>query len=364
MAYTSVGDASLSISGVEVMIAHLRSTAEKSRFRNYEFRQFGTHTIQPAYSGRTVYIPVFESTDGAEATAGAYGNKSAESERGQGTIANTAEGATFSPRAFAFQSRQGTIDRYEDGFGISKEFAATATLRRYLERGAQFLNVGLAQTEEDLIQEALFWKSGQYGVELKDGTTAGEEFILVEFDGDTDGTWGLLAASEAIVPEALAVARKELRVRNNPGFEQLDGKYAAILSPRQVYNLITNVSTNQLRFEQDSMNMTGNFRNNVIGDLFGIRVFESSNVPSGAGTVTDDPITGEVAWELGCVLAPDAFYVVEHETLNPQLYYEGFDTGGVANPTHNRATLAMDYMTGAFAGDCANKLVVIPTLNT
>lgn len=336
---------------------YMRSIAEPTLYANFEYWNWGTKAIQPGYTGRTLYAPTI--TKAVTSQVGAELTKT--------TDLNEATGRP-DYRKLAFSSYTGTLNYYMDSFAITKVFAATATLRRYMERAAQFLMQSCALTQEELIHCELFWANeadflspAGDGADLKAG---GTDFMDVVADGGSEA-WGdhpTAAMIAGVLPLALAQARRKLRLQNNPGFPELGGTYAGLFSPNAVYSLLTN--TTGPSFEADSMNITASYKNNIIGRLFGITVIETSNAPqflsADIGTDSPDASNGLLDFEYHTVFAPDAFYVSEIETLQPKMYWSGFQVN-TTTPAGEFGTLALDYSADAFSGDTANKMVVIPS---
>lgn len=348
---TVTGGAGSAFDGYAAIESVLLKYAEPSRHANYEFRRFGSKLIQPRGGGLNCRIPVFtnDTTSGVRSRRGAAIAPADAQEYTRGT-----------PRALAHAGSEVTLEYYKDSFGISKVYADAVTLREYLTRGAEFLMVGTALTEEEIIFDELFWNT--WGTDLK---APANNFIMVEGDGSIAGTWGTLTV-ETIVPEALIAARRELRKRNASGIRQANNSYVGLLSPDHVYSLQTNLKGTgaQLSFEADSMNMTDVYKNGRLGRFAGLELYETTHAPSFTGGITNDPFNSGNSGEYAVVLAADAFYCATHETLNAQLHYSGFQVNAYT-PAAEQATLAVDYL---FAAKCqtanaerAAKIVVIPT---
>ena len=338
---------------------YLHDKAEKDRFDNYEMRPWGSKAIQPGQTGLTVYAPTFTRTeDGTRANStGVLSLRGL----GVGGDGSTLERGAPTARKLTFGNDSATLDMFEDVFEVSKLFAASATLKGYLERAGQYLYQGVALTEEELIHEALFYDT--WGTDLQEPSG---NFIDFQADG-TDATWGAYSttvSAAGLLPTAIARIWKELSNKSNPGFAEAQGDYVVFLTPTQIYNMLTNVASNSLRFEQDSMDMTDGFKTSRVGRLFGCSLIQTTKAPKFSGltyAANDAAFAAARDHEYVVGIAPDAYYCVEHETLGNNLYYEGFETGGVANPTHNYATLASSFASAVIdPTDRPNKMVVIP----
>jgi len=335
---------------------YLREVAERSRYKRYVLRQFGSLALQPGYRGTTIYAPTI--TNGVQnATKVDLGGV----ESGYGS-ASEAERTMPTVRKLAFSKYYGELNYYMDVYGVSKVFAATATLRKYLERAAEFLMVGCAQTEEELE----IWLCLLYSDYASGGTTLldpSSSEVMYQDPSNTGTAYGSLDGDNTWIPSTLAAIRRQLRNKQNPGFDNLSNRFAVVVTPDVSYQLMTNLRSDgtnfQLSFESDSMGMEEAYENHSIGHVLGCEVIECDHLPSIAGGASGGP-SASATMDMCFAFAPDAFYVQEHETLNPQLYWSGFQVN-TFTPAGEEATLAMDFSAGAFAGDVANKLVWIPS---
>lgn len=338
---------------------YLREEAEPARYKNYVLRQFCSEAIQPGYMGNTIYAPTITN---------AVQNATRKDIGGAVSTYSGAQGERSSPsaRALSFSKASGELNYYMDVIGVSKVFAATATLRKYLARAAEYLMVGCAQTEEELeIWNAMFYGAHNAGTGVPNAfpNVVGGEALYV--DPANDGSaWGTIVSTDYLVPTTLAQIRRKHVKNKNRTFDFMDGKYPFICGPDAVYMLATNVNEagTQLSFERNSMNKTDVYNNQVVGDVLGVRVIEALSLPEydGAiGALTNEPSTTATV-TMCCSPTPDAVYCHEHQTLNPQLYWSGFQVN-TFTPAAEEATLAMDFMAGAFKGvDYATKMLLVP----
>jgi len=344
---------------------HLRRTALPDLFDNYELVQLASKAEVPANQGLVMIIPD-------------YINDSDHGVKRNTKIADTAAGE-YSPllglqpdlsnlRDIENSTVTAELKYYADGFRFSKTYAQSVAIEGGMERAARYLMVGAASTQERLTQNHVLYSNASSATEGADpsattgtlwdknndtpGYVSATEPIYVHPSGDDDA-WDDLAAADVAVAEGFAQARKFLRKRNAPGFSQLNGTYAAYVGPSTVHSLLTQVKSGgaSLTFENDSMNMTQSFKDNIVGRLFGITVFESTAVreiadndatygAQAAGTTTNAGNT----FEYNMIFGPDAFFVCPHEAVNPGVIVKGFNEGGALNPTNSVASVSVDYL--------------------
>ena len=357
---------------------YLRTMAEPNRFLNYEMVPLATQAVVPMGQGVYMNIPNYtnDSTYGVKTLSAVTQDLEALPLSTDGeapTLANL--------RQTQVQSLSRKMTYFADGFAVSKVNKNTQTVRDQFERIAQFVMKTASQTQEKLLQNNILYETGAAltnpngagtiwnGVIGQTSGPVSGEFIYVAPNPD-DTAWGALTATDVVVANQFALARKYLKSYGTPGFQRLGGRLAAIIGPDTVYRLHTQViggpasgavGDASLTFEQESMNKVRTFTDAVIGDLFGFRLIES-NFPISPGVGTGAPgDTNNVETELNVLFGPDAFYVTPHANLNPQLYVSGFDEGGPFNPTKSVASVATDFMFGAVRGpEFATKVVLMP----
>lgn len=364
---------------------YLRTFAEPTLYRDYEFVPMASEAQVPAGQGIYMTIPYFQQTGSGASSTGVrgatFGDRSnALSPVTSGEI-NPLLGATTPDQSNFRSSSIDTVDRkqayFTDGFAVSKLYKDTATVQGEFERIAQFIMKTAAATMEILVQNQLIYESGNALTDPTgtgtiwnglgaEGATANEPLYV---SPDVAGTnWGVIKSGDFVVANKFALARKLLKERGNPGFSKLGNRLAAMIGPDTLYRLTTSVANTAgiaaLTFEQESMNMTRVFSDAVVGDLFGFRLIETNNpIVISAGTTNgpSDDASGNVDCEINILFAPDAFYATPHAKLTPQLYVSGFGEGGALNPTKSIAALATDFLFGALRGpEFSDKLVLMP----
>lgn len=372
MATTSIGAIGDTGAVDGALANYLRSVAEPNLFRSYEFVPFATEAVVPHGQGVHMNIPAF--TNGvAGATFGDRANSLAPvtSNEHVPLLGTSLDLSQFRTTSVASTERKQSY--FSDGFVVSKLYKDTATVQGEFERIAQFIMKTAGAAQEILLQNNLIYESG---AALTDPTGAGVIWTMPAGEGynadhpiyvspDTDGTnWGSIAAGDFLVPNKLALARKFLKERGNPGFSMLNGRLGALIGPDSVYRLTTSVATTSgqaaLTFEVESMGMNEVFKSAVVGDLFGFRLVESNNPITIASGTTNGP-SGTVDCEVNVLFAPDAFYVTPHARLTPQLYVSGFGEGGALNPTKSMSSVATDFLFGALRGpEFDQKMCLMP----
>ena len=374
------------------LASYLRSGAEPNLYRNYEFLALATEAEIPAGQGIHMNIPAY--TNGVSGAtwsdkANALSPVVAANEINPLLGGTTADQSLFRTTTVTSVDRKQTY--FADGFAVSKLYKNTATVQGEFERIAQFIMKTAAATQEILLQSNIIYEfnSGGASTDITDptntgviwntigaaeGATAGEPLYVSPTPAGT--AWGSVGAGELVVANKFALARKYLKQRGNPGFQNLGGRLAALVGPDTIYALSTQVTAvpaagatghAALTFENDSMDAAGVFTDGrVAGDLFGFRLIETNNPIVIPGAETNGPskdLAGAaVECEVNVLFAPDAFYITPHANLTPQLYMSGFNEGGPLNPTKSLSSLATDFTFGALRGpDFENKLLLLPT---
>lgn len=372
---------------------YLRTFAEPNLFLNYEMVPLATEAEVPGNQGRWMQIPYFTNdTDHGVKTMDAI----AAAKEALPLATTTNVGDVGSLRDTEVLNTDRAMSYFADGFKVSKAYKSLANVRGEMERMAQFIMKTTAQTQEKLLQNQILYGGATAtpdGATTDPGATP-SPVLPTAFSNNTSGQisgecyyvapgadntpWGSIDASDPVIANNFALARKFLKQGGNPGFTKLGGKLAAVVGPDTVYRLHTQVvaapssgvGDAPLTWEAESMGETRIYKDAVIGDLFGFRLMEcnfpitiaagATNGPSDNGTATVNP-AAEIDCELNILFAPDALYVTPHALLTPQIYVSGFNEGGAFNPTKSVASVATDFMFGALRGpDYLNKCVLMP----
>src|SRR6056297_317404 len=179
--------------GVDGALAkYLRTFAEPSLYRDYEFVPMASEAQVPAGQGIYMTIPYFQQTGSGTSSTGVRGatfgdRANALSPVTSGEI-NPLLGATTPDQSNFRTTSIDTTDRkqayFTDGFAVSKLYKDTATVQGEFERIAQFIMKTAAATQEILIQNQLIYESG---AALTDPTGAGTIWADMAAEGETAG---------------------------------------------------------------------------------------------------------------------------------------------------------------------------------
>ena len=353
---------------------HLRRTALPDLFDNYELVQLATEAQVPSNQGLVMIIPDYtnDTDHGVKSTPNIASTSGLDSAP---ILTKTPDLDNL--RDIEHNTKTATLRYYADGYKFSKVFARSVSIQDSMERASRYLMVGAAQNQERLVQNHVLYSNAASATEGYDvtattgtlhnknndlpGYVSSTEPMYAHPSGDDDA-WDDLASTDVAVAEGFAQARKMLRKRRAPGYSSLGGKYAAYVGPSTVHSLLTQVKSGgaSLTFENDSMNMTDSFKDNVIGTLFGCVVYESTYVREiddddsdyatyAAGTTTNAGQT----FEYNLIFGPDAFFVCPHESVNPGVIVKGFNEGGAWNPTNSVSSVSVDYL---FAAQASNQI--------
>lgn len=327
----------------------LWSVAEPSLLSNTVLWSLGTPLIMLPGQGLVAHIPTYDATAANAVTAAALGDSSA-------TV------TTRDLRALKFGARTIQLRKYVDFFGIEDMFAVSATIRDYLERGALFLNQGLAQRLSTYAQLG----DAVAGVGLLEEDADATDSAVMWVQPNADGSaFGTVAAGDNVLPEGFFLARKKLRKKNAQGFAKLGNKYAAIIGPETSYMLQTNAAANTLTFRADTMNMPQIYKDAMIHSFAQMvflettfDVFEQGDVTAALEYGMADAVTDS---EVNLILAADAFYTTEISSMPAGFILKGFGNGSAINdPANEWASLTIKAFPGFVAGDRASKVVQMP----
>src|SRR6056297_119460 len=365
---------------------HLRRVALPDLFDNQELVKLASEAEVPANQGLLMIIPSF--TNENEITSPAQAKHGAQSTPIRGDEFLPISGGTTATvanlRDVEHSSVTATLKYYAEGYRFSKVFARSVSIEGNMERASKYLMQGVALNQERLLQNQILY--GAPGTEATDvsatdgvlhtknntapGYVSATEPMYASPTG-ANTAWDDLTSTDSAVAEGFAQARRLLRKRRAPGFSQLGGTHAAYVGPATCQSLLTQTNSSEasLTFEQESMNMTSSFRNNVIGRLFGFTVFESTLVreiddddatygTNAAGSTTAAGST----FEYNILFGPDAFFVCPHEAVNPGVIVKGFNEGGAFNPTNSVMSVSVDYLFAAKAsGQIGERCVIMPS---
>lgn len=308
--------------------------------KNYELIRWGVDAVQPAGTGLKIYAPTFDNIAKIHTAKIAAGNEA---------VVSTADALTFGHFS-------GDLEYYQQPIDISKVFGATATLKEYAQRAANYLMLGCAMTQEDLAEKVCAFSTG---VTYHDGTDP-TKVGWVAPDGAT--AHGAVDVTKIPSIKGMSKARKLLKKASNPGFSEASGKYVAMVGPEWVDQMITNV-TSIPTFEESSMGMHSAFIDNKIGTLSGFMIVETNNIHDIIPNANNALAAGLAATkngELNLLFAPGAFYVSSHASLKPMINVVPFNTPSKSDPSGQKMVIAVDYMAGAFAGRIPESMVHMP----
>ena len=330
-------DVTKSTSGrrISLLELYLAKKAVLTLLPSLELYQFGREAIVPANGGREIFVPFW------------IDDFTAAGVLTEGTAVVTSD--------LVACSVSGMLSEYGMAAGFSRLLWQTKSLP-ILEEATKQLMQSLARGWEDRIQTA---------ISATDTISA-----LSWLAGDRTTAYNEVLATTMMKASVFSKAASMLASGNNPGYAEYGGRYAAVIHPISKDQLATNISANlHLQMTQQSMNQTGIFRNNVIGDLFGCRIFESpysaKSIADASGGMSDKT---DATGFLSYVFAPEAFFVAPLANARPEIILHGFGSAGSSDPTNTLSTLAaygvFDAFTYVLGSDRAKRMIWIASGNS
>lgn len=305
---------------------YLQKKAALTLLPNLELYQFGREAIVPPGSGKEVFAPRW--FDASTAT---------------GSVAESAAVGTSDMSAGNYS---GSLLEYPKAFKFSRFLWATKSLPM-LEETTKQLVVSNAKAFESRIQDV-----------ISTASTLSDNGMLLSPTGGTEIATKDVAETSRLKARVLSTARTKLINKYNPGFTEFGGNFAGVFHGNATHDLRTNLSGGAtLTLERSSMNITAPFRGNMIGDLFNIRIFESSW--SAKAIHATNGMSESNSGYLNYIFAPEAFYVAPLATARPEIILESFETAKL-DAARRFATLAVYQVFDAFKGDRVNRMVQIP----
>lgn len=179
-----------------------------------------------------------------------------------------------------------------------------------------------------------------------------DTLIRAEFTASASGiqTYGGLSAagtSALLTGTAIRKAVTRLRKGNVPGLFDANTKYALLAHPAAIYDLMADTTTGGW---QDLIKQSPLVQNEdlavrgFIRDVFGARVFDSTNVLASAQGVNSAASTDANAY-YNMIFGRDAYGVIQIQgpgggnLANPQIIVKDIGSGGTEDPLNQRATI-------------------------
>lgn len=154
------------------------------------------------------------------------------------------------------------------------------------------------------------------------------------------------AATAGLVAEHLRRLYSMLRAQDVPGVFDAGNRYALVIHPSNTYDLMVDTSAGGWHdiFKEGGADSTPGkegYINGFLRDLFGFRIFESTNVFTSSKASSTDTVPYSDIMAFG----KDAFGVVQVQgggggnLANPQVIVKPLGSGGTEDPLNQRATI-------------------------
>ena len=317
----------------------LESYLEKKSIRTLmnvlELYQFGREAIVPSNAGRAVYAPYFRDDTAA---AGIIDESVALNLSGMSAL-----------------TVSGNMSEYVKGFGFGRLLLATKAISLIEEGTAQLMNaVGRS------------WEDNILGAISNADALSAASWVA----GDRVTAYNNVLNTTIMKASAFSKAAAILENKFNVGYTEFGGAFGAVVSPVHADHLRVNINTGttsgmarNINFESQSMGRTGVYKNNVLGNLFNVRISVSqhSALSLTQGTNGMSTNAAQSTGRQAMVFAPESFFVAPLEAARPEIILHGLGSAGSSDPANRLASLTAYGVFDAFTNDTirADRLVAI-----
>lgn len=304
-----------------------------------QYQKFTTKAIVPPGSGKIGRFNVFAPPP---ITAGTLGTS------------YTGSSTTALDETWTTQNQINTITSDSTDITVTEygEFHKTSALMQYAavpgwrEKIRKRMRDGAHVTIDSLVATA--------------ATTAATNYIYstaAQAGGTTTFSTGTVTALGA---SAIMQARKLLFAKGAKGFDgisgHVDGHYAAILTPKQELDIVTEVTTGRTYWSQAVTNVPGKMGqekwvNGYIGSIYGVACYTTQNYGTGNYTASS-------SGDIGLVLADGWGGALAFKDMEPRII-----VNDVNSPYKNVDSIAWHAFFGTGAIDTANRVVKIYSLS-
>jgi N4-gp56 family major capsid protein len=205
-------------------------------------------------------------------------------------------------------STTATIAQYGDAVGFS-DLVSTTTIDPVLTETTQILGEQSAETIDELVRDVL---------------VAGTN---VTYAGGRTSR-GAVTASDVMSPAEVRKAVLLLKLARAP---KINGKYHAIIHPRQAYDLINSTEWR----DAQNYNRTGRIFDGSLGELYGVVFWETDKAPEllnqGAGSTVDI--------YQAMFFGAEAYGIVDLAKHNLRTIYKALGSAGTADPLEQQQTM-------------------------
>lgn len=213
-----------------------------------------------------------------------------------------------------------TIAQYGDAVGFS-DLVSTTTIDPVLSETVDILGYQAAETLDELARAVLVAGTNvQYAA------------------GRTQRT--NIAAGDILTPTEVRLAALNLRLGRA---KKINGMWHAIIHPRAAYDLM---NTNEWRDAQN-YNRTGRIFDGSLGDLYGVRFWESDKAMSWANASNGAGSTGNVDVFASLFFGADAYGIIDLAGHNLRSIYKPLGSAGTADPLEQQQTMGWKVAWGA-----------------
>lgn len=219
------------------------------------------------------------------------------------------EGALFTDlKNITVTATTATVDQYSDAVGFS-DLVSTTTIDPLLTETSEILGEQAGETIDELVRDVV---------------VAGTTVLYV----GTELARGTILATDSIT--VADVRRIALQMKINRA-RKIDGFWQAITHPRVTHDLQGTAEW----ISANEFHQTGRQFDGSLGTLYGVKFWETdkAKVFEGEGSAGADVYTV-------MVFGANAFGIVDLAGHNLQTIFHGFGSGGTADPTNSRQTLA------------------------
>lgn len=240
------------------------------------------------------------------------------------------EGALYSSlKDLTVTAITATIAQYGDAVGFS-DIVTTVALDPLLDEAVDILAQQAGATIDEIVREV-----------LAAGTT-------VQYANGKAGRTSI-ASGDVMTPAEVRIAALTLRLNRA---QKIDGMYHAVIHPRTAYDLM---NTSEWRDAQN-YNRTGRIFDGSLGDLYGVRFWETdvakvwTNASNGAGGAGNVDVFGSM------VFGSNAYGIVDLSGHNLHTIYKALGSAGTADPLDQQQSFGWKV---AFVAKILNDLFMV-----
>lgn len=290
------------------------------------YYQFGEKRRVPVASGKNFFIPRFKKAD---------------------IVGSVTEGSVIDACAISAQRISGVLTSFAGAY-LHSDLLVMTSLSSVVEGALREISKNIASDIDEHIRDQL--------TAVQATAAGGSGFAFVGGNGVTSSNSVALAS----VIRANELIKSEVLLDAADNFRFPDGTYAAILHPKQTFDLQASqisAAGSWVDINKYTSNVESIYRGEI-GRMYGCRVVTSTKSKR---LLLGSHMSGSSSGYMAHVFAPGAYHVVELEGGNAQTYVKGLGSAGTADPVNQLASVGAKVFFQAVANTLDTRRVQIHT---